>query len=583
MTKSTQILDVAYGTFSCRLEGFEDSVETMKTVVSYFHDLAGHDRFMDVDPQAPDMETLALLTAEQADADIEIAGEGQNVSLRVAEDDADDDVDLAEDFAADEVAAEDADEDDIENFVADDDDDEPANVFQADDAPIVLTADEDDESAFDDDDFTHITDEDDYVEDLEDTDADQPAMADEVDNVAEDDEDESIAAKLQRIRAVVGRGHVQPDAAPAATSDDLDDDDDDTPVVNPLAQRLADLAKRNLELAAADAAAAQEDDHEEFDDVVAEQDEDDADESGAFDETNEEAALSLSAAALVDDEESFEDDDDVVQAHDPLVLTPASNDDEGSNLDTADLDDEDEDDSFDLSAELNDVARTIEERDAHRPQVDELHQSPDTAFSRILNQTDEHLNAPEGRRNRDAFAQLKAAVAATEAARELGDDSPSVAKGDAFREDLGALDAAEKSETREASPLRLVPSQTPASTDAPVDAAADRLRQIAAKVEENMAPKTGGFAEFAAEQGATDLSDLLEAAAAYIAFVEGDDDFSRPQVMKKVQSASDEEISREDGLRSFGRLLRQSRIIKLNNGRFQVAENTRFRPNGTDA
>ena len=56
----------------------------MKTVVSYFHELAGHDRFMDVEPQAPDMETLALLTAEQAGTDVEIAGEGQNVSLRAA-------------------------------------------------------------------------------------------------------------------------------------------------------------------------------------------------------------------------------------------------------------------------------------------------------------------------------------------------------------------------------------------------------------------------------------------------------------------------------------------------------------------
>jgi hypothetical protein len=564
MTKSTQILDVAYGTFSCRLEGFEDSVETMKTVVSFFHDLAGHDRFMDVDPQAPDMEELALLTAEQAGTDIEIAGEGQNVVLRAA-DDEDAETDLSDEMADD--------VDEIENIAAMDDDEEPDNVFE-DDSPIVLTdadvaeddIEQDEDAAFDDADFGKITDPDDYVEDLEEED-DQPLAAEDV--VADvEDEEESIAAKLQRIRAVVGRGHVQAPTAPVATDDDLasdlDDDDDDAPVVNPLAQRLADLAKRNAELAEADAAQEEEDealadesDFAEEDEIVADYEEFayDADETVEF----------LAEAT-----------DDDVQEHtaaEPLVLTPAP-----EAAAHEDDDDEEDADSFDLSAELSDVAREIEERDAHRPKSADLPEGPDTAFTRILNQTDEHLNEPEGRRSRDAFAQLKAAVAATEAARELGDDAPADAKGDAFREDLGAHDAEEKSDAQDLSPLRLVPSQT---SDAPVDAAADRLRQIAAKVEENMAPASGGFAEFAAEQGATELDDLLEAAAAYIAFVEGDDDFSRPQVMKKVQSATQEEVSREDGLRQFGRLLRQNKIVKLNNGRFQVAEGTRFRPSGT--
>ena len=112
----------------------------------------------------------------------------------------------------------------------------------------------------------------------------------------------------------------------------------------------------------------------------------------------------------------------------------------------------------------------------------------------------------------------------------------------------------------------------------PLDAATERLREIAAKVASRDASEDMTFAKFAEQQGARELADLLEAAAAYISYVDGEDDFSRPQVMKVVQSASDEEISREDGLRSFGRLLRQSRIIKLNNGRFQVSESTRFRP-----
>ena len=89
---------------------------------------------------------------------------------------------------------------------------------------------------------------------------------------------------------------------------------------------------------------------------------------------------------------------------------------------------------------------------------------------------------------------------------------------------------------------------------------------------------TGSFADYSEEVGASSLAELLEAAAAYTSYVEGVDEFSRPQIMKKVRDLSPDEFNREEGLRSFGTLLRQGRITKIRNGRFQVSDQTRFRP-----
>jgi hypothetical protein len=97
-------------------------------------------------------------------------------------------------------------------------------------------------------------------------------------------------------------------------------------------------------------------------------------------------------------------------------------------------------------------------------------------------------------------------------------------------------------------------------------------------ISSEVAPEGGTFNEFAEELGATELPDLLEAAAAYLAYVEGRDQFSRPQLMTKVRMVQEENFSREDGLRSFGQLLRQGKIEKIAGGRFTVSDRISFKP-----
>lgn len=223
----------------------------------------------------------------------------------------------------------------------------------------------------------------------------------------------------------------------------------------------------------------------------------------------------------------------------------------------------------------------------------------DRSVDRLMDQTDAQLNTPEASRRREAIAQLRAAVVATEAARQMGEVKapPAGNPSKIYREDLRdavrprrptqPLGPEQRSERPRPAPLKLVASQRvdlPETTrSAPVGVVPVRPRRItredaAAEHATGNAADAGSFMEFATAKGATSLGDLLEAAAAYTAFVEGSEDFSRPQILTKVREAAAEEFSREDGLRSFGTLLREGRIVRARPGRFVVNEDTRFRP-----
>ena len=77
------------------------------------------------------------------------------------------------------------------------------------------------------------------------------------------------------------------------------------------------------------------------------------------------------------------------------------------------------------------------------------------------------------------------------------------------------------------------------------------------------------FPEFIERVGATALPELLEAAAAYNAVMLDRPEFPRQTLFKQLEDlGAADQPSREDGLRSFGKLLREGRIVKTQRGQF---------------
>lgn len=269
----------------------------------------------------------------------------------------------------------------------------------------------------------------------------------------------------------------------------------------------------------------------------------------------------------------------------------------------------------DLADKTPEAATVPEEGDepvAITPPTDHpvAHTPEEGVLSRLLKETNSKLEVAENRRRFSAIAHLKAAVAATVADRLLRGGSESRAKPadetEAYRDDLtqavrprrptasGAAASARPAlpESRPA-PLVLVseqridrkPEAAPAApvvrprriSAAQIAAQRDEDAQEQAGAERPAAAEATSFAEFAESMGTSGLADLLEAAAAYTATVEGRPHFSPPQIMKKVAAVADEgHYTREDGLRSFGQLLRQGKIAKIRRGQYQITEQSRF-------
>ena len=327
------------------------------------------------------------------------------------------------------------------------------------------------------------------------------------------------------------------------------------------------------------------------------------DDDDEIEEVSEADALldRLTGAAAEDEDDEDDRTEDALQGIAAALLGAGDDEEDAAEedrFDAARLDDEaEEDDSvgplrLDRSSQVVEEATAEDEDDGEDRGVALLHDEPDEeGVARLYSRADGELSTPEAGQRREALSQLKAAVLAAEAARELGEGRSTDVSERAFRDDLDevvrprrpVLASEGRSSRPRQAPLKLVASQR---IDIPMDEPASRSfdtmpvrpRRVAVSDSLAMSDGDGGFAEFALSMGAHELPDLLEAAAAYTSFVEGMDDFSRPQLIAKVREAAEQSYSREDELRSFGTLLRQGRLSKVRNGRFMVAESTRFHP-----
>ena len=279
---------------------------------------------------------------------------------------------------------------------------------------------------------------------------------------------------------------------------------------------------------------------------------------------------------------------------DPRATRAFDEDDDEDDLTSLFDEDEDEDEDDDLDRAADEAPLVLRD-----PREQLVNTRAEDDMSRLMAKAESAMTEPESASRRNAIAHLRAAVAATKAEQSAGTLSSREPAANAFRDDLasvvrprrpmgeGAAATPRPAEARPA-PLKLVaeqrvdlPNAGPATPVRPRRVSLAPMSDDAAELAPiSSAPDMveGEFAEFARKMGATALPDLLEAAAAYLVHVEAQSEFSRPQLMNKARQGTADALSREDGLRAFGQLLRQGKIQKIRGGRFTAAEDIGFKP-----
>ena len=638
MVSNSKILTVSYGTFSCTLEGFDDSFGTMKAIAEYFRDLASNDRYFGAEPPTPDAEMLARIAEREIARQVDARQERGQIVLRASEqthaaDTAKQPAPHAEPQHDPETQEPDSEVQRTETAVNAPQSDDS---FEPDGGCLPATPAEDELPNTEQEAPT------DRVAPSEETEADFVSPA----PVPPASDEENVAAKLRRIRAVVSKAQ-EPATAPLYTEDEhaeeaATDKDAFVPPATANVEVAPDTPAPTDEFSpihegviahGAEPAAPAGEEAESFD-VDPSSDEvrlNTSNDEAAEKQANPPESAEPRAGVLKVTRDVFEGavapDPAPEDENAPLKDVPHSAEsdtddwtyewfeEEESSLspeeeaelrqelaqveaelsaeaeDSIEGESKDEDDEIDSIFAVDPSEQPHESRHDRIARRKQLYQSAgEQDMKRLIDKTKTEMAEPQAANRRNAIAHLRAAVAATNAEVAAGEPAREDTITDAFRDDLAsavrpkrpekpAKSSAHRPATgQSAPPLKLVAEQR---IDDPKDAKPVRPRRVSRAnldepLPESMAKEE--FADFAASVGAQSLGEILEAAAAYLTFVEEREDFSRPQLMTKLRDVQGEAFSREDGLRSFGTLLRNGKLRKAGSGRFSASPEIGFQP-----